>query len=59
MEECFTRSRSILCHFNETRETCVSRIKVIDIKYLMNYNKHIYLYSIDYIAYRAFPAIVL
>lgn len=43
MKEYFTRSRSILSHFNESKEICVSRVKDIDINGYINY-KYIYLY---------------
>lgn len=43
MKECFTRSRSILSHFNEMKEICVSRMKYLDANGYLNY-KYIYLY---------------
>ena len=44
MKECFTRSRLIFSHFNETREICVSRMKCIDINDYINYTKYVYIY---------------
>ena len=48
MKECFTRSRSILSHFNEMKEIYVSRMKDLDINGYINY-KYISLYSVNYI----------
>lgn len=61
MKECFTRSRSIFSHNNETREICVSTMKDIDIRDYINYNKYIFISIdyVDYIDYRAFPNILL